>query len=110
MSRPEQALPSRHESICWLWYPDPTLEQTQRYWDGDAWSDHRAPMPEQAKPKPKPKPKKSWVPEIVAGALLGILLVWCGYQMFHADDALTCEMNNAERSMNGQPELICDPY
>jgi hypothetical protein len=26
------------------WYPDPTRAQTQRYWDGEAWSDHVAPL------------------------------------------------------------------
>lgn len=25
------------------WYPDPGMVNTQRYWDGAAWSDHRAP-------------------------------------------------------------------
>jgi len=25
------------------WYPDPERERTLRYWDGDAWSSHRAP-------------------------------------------------------------------
>lgn len=25
------------------WYPDPTQAQTQRYWDGDAWTSSRAP-------------------------------------------------------------------
>lgn len=25
------------------WYPDPQRAQTQRYWDGSAWSDHVAP-------------------------------------------------------------------
>jgi hypothetical protein len=26
------------------WYPDPTMAQTQRYWDGAKWGDHVAPM------------------------------------------------------------------
>ena len=26
------------------WYPDPQRAQTQRYWTGEAWSDHVAPM------------------------------------------------------------------
>lgn len=27
------------------WYPDPDQVQTQRYWDGEAWTDQRAPLP-----------------------------------------------------------------
>ena len=27
------------------WYPDPTMSNTQRYWDGTRWSNHFAPMP-----------------------------------------------------------------
>lgn len=26
------------------WYPDPKMAGTQRYWDGDDWSDHVAPL------------------------------------------------------------------
>jgi hypothetical protein len=25
------------------WYPDPTMADTRRYWDGKAWTDHIAP-------------------------------------------------------------------
>lgn len=25
------------------WYPDPEMAQTRRYWNGSAWTDHRAP-------------------------------------------------------------------
>lgn len=27
------------------WYDDPTSQGVQRWWDGVAWSDHRAPKP-----------------------------------------------------------------
>lgn len=30
------------------WYPDPDQPQTQRYWDGDDWTDQRAPLAVQA--------------------------------------------------------------
>lgn len=26
------------------WYPDPNMAGTQRYWDGNAWSEHAAPL------------------------------------------------------------------
>ncbi len=28
------------------WYPDPEQPQTKRYWDGQAWTDQRAPIEE----------------------------------------------------------------
>ncbi|WP_082480986.1 DUF2510 domain-containing protein [Rathayibacter sp. Leaf299] len=31
------------------WYPDPTQPATQRYWDGTAWTEQRAPL---APPRP----------------------------------------------------------
>lgn len=33
------------------WYPDPKMPGTQRYWDGEGWSDHVAPGQQQAPPK-----------------------------------------------------------
>lgn len=27
------------------WYPDPKMANTQRYWDGERWTDNAAPMP-----------------------------------------------------------------
>lgn len=35
------------------WYPDPTMADTQRYWDGSAWTDHRAPATPAAAPAPR---------------------------------------------------------
>ena len=32
------------------WYPDPEMAQTQRYWDGSTWTDHRAPAAPQVAP------------------------------------------------------------
>lgn len=26
------------------WYPDPTMSATQRYWDGQAWTEHVTPL------------------------------------------------------------------
>jgi hypothetical protein len=35
-----------HQSTPPGWYPDPTAPGTQRYWDGRAWTENRAPLPQ----------------------------------------------------------------
>lgn len=32
------------------WYPDPEMADTVRYWDGSAWTDHRAPAGQEGSP------------------------------------------------------------
>ena len=34
------------------WYPDPTQPGTQRFWDGEQWTEQRAPAPAPAAPTP----------------------------------------------------------
>jgi hypothetical protein len=52
------------------WYPDPELPATQRYWDGAAWTEHRAPRTVAA-------PRKSNAGTIVAiiGFVLAALII-----------------------------------
>ena len=41
--------PAQHEAgprAAPGWYPDPELVNTQRYWDGERWLEHRAPAPQ----------------------------------------------------------------
>lgn len=38
------------------WYPDPTIPGTLRWWDGAAWTEHRAPVPAPASPQPQHAP------------------------------------------------------
>ena len=40
------------------WYPDPDRPAMQRYWDGSAWTEHRA---SQAKPEPLNAQALHWV-------------------------------------------------
>src|SRR4051812_12828079 len=70
------------------WYPDPSTAGQQRYWDGQAWTEHRAPATRQAAPvqqyQPQyagytPAPNKSgralmWV-AIAVGVLLLIFVI-----------------------------------
>ncbi len=81
------------------WYPDPTQPQTQRYWDGDTWSDHRAPLP------PKQGGVSVWT--IAVGILIAVLVVGAVYWMIHANDDLRCATDNADRATNGQSAVDC---
>lgn len=36
------------------WYPDPITPGQQRYWDGAQWTEHAAPLPQNAPPTPPP--------------------------------------------------------
>ncbi len=68
------------------WYPDPEAQGQQRYWDGEAWTEHRAPL---AQPQPpsaypsafptakqkKPFWRRTWV-LVTAGVIvvLGVII------------------------------------
>ena len=52
------------------WYPDPKMAGTQRYWDGQRWTDHAAP----AAPQPtKPDTNGLWTAGIITGILFPIV-------------------------------------
>jgi hypothetical protein len=51
------------------WYPDPAQTATQRYWDGAAWTDQRAPLVE----APSPAQSVGWTLDVSARLVLGIL-------------------------------------
>lgn len=72
------------------WYPDPDNEQLARYWDGEGWTEHRAPAPsQQAVPAP-------WIPApdalrvqsqknpllVVGGLVTAGMLFFCGGAAF----------------------------
>lgn len=38
------------------WYPDTTAPGTERYWDGNAWTEHRRPVASAPPPPPPPTP------------------------------------------------------
>jgi type IV pilus assembly protein PilA len=48
------------------WYPDPTMPNTQRYWDGHAWTQHAAPL---TPTQPAQAPKR-----MSAGALVALII------------------------------------
>jgi hypothetical protein len=52
------------------WYPDPHAEDQQRYWDGNAWTEHQAPLVQQQPTRPTPPGQPTWsaAPQGVADA------------------------------------------
>jgi hypothetical protein len=49
------------------WYPDPDQVDTQRYWDGEGWTDQRAPLAKAG--------AVAWSPRLVIGLIGGALVV-----------------------------------
>jgi hypothetical protein len=68
------------------WYPDPERPYTQRYWDGDQWTDQRAPVTE--KSTPEGSDSSAIDPRLIAGLLfagLGAILAIIGVFLPEAD-------------------------
>lgn len=68
------------------WYPHPSMAATQRYWDGERWTDHIAPgAPQTAKPVVTPKPDvPDWLYGVgyaaaiflpIIGLIIGVVLL-----------------------------------
>lgn len=87
------------------WYPHPSMAQTQRYWDGEQWSD-------QVAPAPAPAPQPTSTLKIARGAAIGLLAViaalWLVTSAASSDDAADCAIENLERAERGEPALDCD--
>lgn len=84
------------------WYPDPTSPGIQRYWDGEEWSEHRAPSGKEG------MAPGMQVVTIAAGILVALVIVWIVYALIHANDDTDCSIDNLNRSANGQPLRDCD--
>ena len=44
------------------WYPDPQTEGQQRYWDGNAWTEHQAPLVQRPPIQPTQSSEPAWTP------------------------------------------------
>jgi hypothetical protein len=84
------------------WYPHPKMPGTQRYWDGQHWTDHVAPMP-QGKPV--------GVLTVARGVALGIVIVIAALfffgNMIASSNQQDCEDENVDRVIDGRPLLDC---
>lgn len=86
------------------WYSDPEMAGTRRYWDGETWTDHRAPT--EAKVAPPPS-FMTQARVIAVGILIAIAVVFVVYRLAHSTDGVDCATKNMERAQNGQPLLDC---
>jgi uncharacterized protein DUF2510 len=82
------------------WYPHPTMAGTQRYWDGENWTDHVAPLT----PAPTPTLSGPSVFTIAAGVALGVVAlivgIWLVVSLVTANDDLDCATKNAEHGQH----------
>lgn len=89
------------------WYADPKMTSTQRYWDGERWTEQTAPA---APPVPTRSGPSTWT--IARGVALGVAAVIAGLvllnQVMSADDGLDCATENAERALDDLPTRDCD--
>lgn len=84
------------------WYDDPSAPNTRRYWDGQQWTEQRT---EKVAPAPG-----FWTltRAIAVGILIALACVVAFYSLVHSNDDLQCAGENADRAMNGEPQLDCD--
>lgn len=95
------------------WYPHKTMADTQRYWDGEAWTDHIAPSGASRPGGPAPQPGGgTGVMTIAMGIIVAVVLLglvgWLVYGVVTADDDLDCATESAERVLDGLPPLDCN--
>lgn len=86
------------------WYPHPSMAETKRYWDGEAWTDNIAPV------EPE-KPSGPGTLTIARGVALGIAAVIGAlvflYSCETGNDDLECSQRNVERVNEGLSPLPC---
>ncbi|MBF4462269.1 MULTISPECIES: DUF2510 domain-containing protein [unclassified Rathayibacter] len=66
------------------WYPDPTQTATQRYWDGQAWPEQRAPLAPTVVQMQRPPGNGAAVASLILGlcailptlTIIGIVVAW----------------------------------
>lgn len=92
------------------WYPDEAMPGSQRYWDGDTWTEHVAPLAT----VPAPPSEGPGALTIARGVALGIAAiigaVWFISGLMSADDErdrIDCEIDNANRALSGEFTREC---
>jgi hypothetical protein len=91
------------------WYKDPKMVDTQRYWDGHAWTDHRVSMPTTEK-----NAARSSVPRwITAGAVaIATIAIWFSmapendYEDLRAKIESADDRNNENTAGAPQQEVV----
>lgn len=89
------------------WYDDPTMANTRRYWDGEQWTEHRAPEEQVTVAAGSSAGFWTITRAVTVGILVAIAAVWIFYSIAHSNDGLDCATENADRAMNGQALVDC---
>jgi len=82
------------------WYPDPTQPGSQRYWDGNEWTDQLAPLPQQAQRSASPGWSVDVSPRLVLGAV-GALIAVVACFLPRAESPVLLHISNNTLLANG---------
>lgn len=74
------------------WYPDPYMANTQRFWDGERWTEQAAPAP----PTPKSAPgMQKGIAVVAIGILVALAAVFTVYRISQPSD-IECSTQRLE--------------
>jgi hypothetical protein len=82
------------------WYPDPTQPGSQRYWDGNEWTDQLAPLPQQPQPSARASSSVDISPRLVLGGV-GALIAVIACFLPRAESPVLLHISNNTLLANG---------
>lgn len=85
------------------WYPDPEQAQTRRYWDGERWTDQRAPLDEPGRSEFAVSPQT--IRRVVGGIVAVLLILYFTGRLDHALYPVGLNLN--ECAKNGYGSVYC---
>lgn len=90
------------------WYPDPYMANTQRYWDGQRWSDQSAPATPAAPASPSGLGMQKGIAMVAIGILAATAAVFTVYRISQPSD-IECATQRLEvRSGDRSPFDVHD--
>jgi hypothetical protein len=85
------------------WYPDPAQAETQRYWDGDKWTEQRASL--SSAPSSERPISAQTIRRIVGGVVVALLILYFTGRLDHALYPVGLNLN--ECAKNGYGAVYC---
>ena len=87
------------------WYPDPQMTGTQRYWDGDGWSEHVAPTSKTS--ETSTGFGALTIARGVAGGIVAVIVLLWVINWLGSESETECNLDNLESAMNGRSQKSC---